>query len=96
MFILQELILMLQRLMETSFLNARKDKAWGVCKRKVTGNYEYDLEGEVVENEYSNLLSLSRIFLAIPVFILTALGKKYFIAALIVFIVASLKTYLTD
>ncbi|HHV00865.1 MAG TPA: CDP-diacylglycerol--glycerol-3-phosphate 3-phosphatidyltransferase [Defluviitoga tunisiensis] len=37
-----------------------------------------------------NLLSLSRIFLAIPVFILTALGKKYFIAALIVFIVASL------
>ncbi len=37
-----------------------------------------------------NLLSLSRIFLAIPVFILTALGEKYFIAALIVFIVASL------
>lgn len=37
-----------------------------------------------------NLLSLSRIFLAIPVFILTSLGEKYYIASLIVFIVASL------
>lgn len=37
-----------------------------------------------------NLLSLSRIFLAIPAFILTSLGEKYFITALIVFIVASL------
>ncbi|PNR92467.1 CDP-diacylglycerol--glycerol-3-phosphate 3-phosphatidyltransferase [Petrotoga sp. 9PWA.NaAc.5.4] len=37
-----------------------------------------------------NLLSLSRIILVIPIFILTVLGENFYFAALIVFIVASL------
>lgn len=37
-----------------------------------------------------NLLSLSRIFLAIPVFTLTVLEEKYYVSALIIFIIASL------
>ncbi len=37
-----------------------------------------------------NLLSLSRIFLAIPVFTLTVSEEKYYVSALIIFIIASL------
>ncbi|MDY6895192.1 MAG: CDP-alcohol phosphatidyltransferase family protein, partial [Thermotogota bacterium] len=41
-----------------------------------------------------NLLSFSRIILAIPIFILTVFGEPFYIVALVLFIIASLTDWL--
>ncbi len=41
-----------------------------------------------------NLLSFSRIILAIPIFILTVFGEQFYTAALVLFIIASLTDWL--